>query len=311
MSKPTFTVEQVRSFLAVAEHEHVSRAATSLNLTQGAVTQQIHNFERALGLRLLERDGRGVRLTDAGRSLATSCRAAVRSIQVVEDSARELKMLESGSLHIGASPTCASYYLPPKLAGFARKFPKVSLNVIVEPTSDINKQVLAGALDCALIEGQPAPELVCVVLAQDELVLVAHAHHPLSQLRRVTGAHLARHRYIGRGPQWSAERTVREMIGDAYDRSENLNLGHPEYVRAAVVAGLGYAALAAVAVKEDLETGLLKRLPGITGLQRPIRATRRPAEGGPTLEQFWRYLVVETTGSDGTNRSGAGRRSTP
>ena len=76
MSKPSFTVEQVRSFLAVAEHEHVSRAAASLHLTQGAVTQQIHNFERAVGVRLLERDGRGVRLTDAGRGLAITCRAA-------------------------------------------------------------------------------------------------------------------------------------------------------------------------------------------------------------------------------------------
>ena len=58
MSKPAFTIEQVRSFLAVADHVHVSRAAASLSLTQGAVTQQIHNFERALGLRLLEREVR-------------------------------------------------------------------------------------------------------------------------------------------------------------------------------------------------------------------------------------------------------------
>ncbi len=114
VSKPSFTVEQVRSFLAVAEHEHVSRAAASLHLTQGAVTQQVHNFERSIGVRLLERDGRGVRLTDAGRGLAISCRAALRAFEVVEDSARALKMLEAGSLHLGASPTCATHYLPPR-----------------------------------------------------------------------------------------------------------------------------------------------------------------------------------------------------
>ena len=109
VSKPSFTVEQVRSFLAVAEHEHVSRAAASLHLTQGAVTQQVHNFERAVGIRLFERDGRGVRLTDAGRGLAISSRAALRAFEVVEDSARALKMLEAGSLHLGASPTCATH----------------------------------------------------------------------------------------------------------------------------------------------------------------------------------------------------------
>ena len=83
MRKPAFTLEQLRSFVAVAENEHISRAAASLFLTQAAVTQQLHHFEQAVGLQLLERDGRRVRLTDAGRSLAETCRAALRSVEVV------------------------------------------------------------------------------------------------------------------------------------------------------------------------------------------------------------------------------------
>jgi len=290
VSKPSFTVEQVRSFLAVAEHEHVSRAAASLHLTQGAVTQQVHNFERAVGVRLFERDGRGVRLTDAGRGLATSCRAALRAFEVVEDSARALKMLEAGSLHLGASPTCATHYLPPRLAEFNRQFPHVALNVLVEPSREINNQVKAGALDCALIEGEPLPDLVSVVLAHDELVLVVHRDHPLAALKRVSPAQLSKYRYLGRGREWSAESTVRTMIGDAYEQSEVMNLGHPEYVRAAALAGLGYAALALLAVREDIDAGLLKRLP-IPAVERPIRAIRRSVPGGPTLEEFWRHLI--------------------
>src|SRR5579864_2153210 len=112
MRRPAFTLEQLRSFVAVAEHEHVSRAAASLFLTQGAVTQQIRHFERAVGIQLLERDGRRVRLTDAGRTVAAACRAALRSLEVVEDTAQSVKALKTGSLHLGASPTCASYYLP-------------------------------------------------------------------------------------------------------------------------------------------------------------------------------------------------------
>ncbi len=290
VSKPSFTVEQVRSFLAVAEHEHVSRAAASLHLTQGAVTQQVHNFERSVGVRLLERDGRGVRLTDAGRGLAISCRAALRAFEVVEDSARALKMLEAGSLHLGASPTCATHYLPPRLAEFNRQFPHVTLNVLVEPSREISNQVKAGALDCALIEGEPLPDLVSVVLAHDELVLVVHRDHPLAALKRVSPAQLSKHRYLGRGREWSAESNVRTMIGQAYERSEVMNLGHPEYVRAAALAGLGYAGLPLLAVREDLDAGLLKRLP-IPAIQRPIHAIRRSVQGGPTLEEFWRHLV--------------------
>jgi DNA-binding transcriptional LysR family regulator len=81
------------------------------------------------------------------------------------------------------------------------------------------------------------------------------------------------------------------MIGEAYDRSEALNLGHPEYVRAAVLAGLGYAALPRLAVAADLKSGALKRLPGLSS-RRSIRAIRRHAQGGPALEHFWTLLTA-------------------
>jgi len=288
--KPAYTLEQIRSFVAVAEHEHISRAAASLFLTQAAVTQQVRHFERAVGLQLLERDGRRVRLTDAGRSLADACRAALRAVEVMDDTAKAMKELEAGSLHVGASPTCATYYLPPHLAEFTRRHPGVKLSVIVEPSAELNRQVLAGTLDCAILEGAPDPALVAFELTRDELVVVAHRDHPLSQLRRVASTDLAGHLYLGRGPEWSAEQTVREMLGEAYDRLEVLSLGHPEYVRAAAIAGLGFAALPKRAVAADVASGVLKRLP-IPPSLRPITAVRRKGRGGPVQEAFWDLLT--------------------
>ncbi|MEO8744106.1 MAG: LysR family transcriptional regulator [Candidatus Dormiibacterota bacterium] len=290
MARPPFSFEQVRSFVAVAEGEHISKAAASLFLTQGAVTQQIKHFEEALGLQLLERDGRGVRLTDAGRDLAIACRATLRAVEVLEDTARSLKELKQGSLHLGASPTCASYYLPARLAEFSGKHPRIQLHVSVEGSTEVNRLVRAGALDCALIEGTADPELLAVVIAKDELILVAHRDHPLSALRRVTPAQLAEHRYLRRGPTWSAEHQVRAMLGEAYDRAEMLSLGHPEYVHAAVIAGLGFAALPRVSVEADIASGVLKSLsfPPIT---RSISAIRRRAQGGPAMEDFWQLVV--------------------
>jgi len=301
MRKPAFTIEQIRSFVAVAESEHVSRAAASLYLTQAAVTQQIRHLETALGLQLLERDGRRVRLTDAGRSLAEACRAALRAVEVVGDTALAMKKLQAGSLHVGASPTCATYYLPPHLAEFTRRHPAVKLTVSVEPSADLNRAVVSGALDCAVIESAPDPELVAFELTQDELVLVVHRDHPLAHLRRVTPSDFASHRYLGRGPQWSAERTVRQMLGgEAYDQVEVLNLGHPEYVRAAAVAGLGFAALPKRAVVNDLAARLLKRLP-VTPVVRPITAVRRSGRGGPALEAFWDLLTGAPDGGKGSS----------
>ena len=290
MRRPSFSLEQIRSFAEVAETEHISRAAASLYLTQAAVTQQVRHFERAVGLQLLERDGRRIRLTDAGRSLAEACRGALRAIQVMDDTAKAIRELEAGSLHVGASPTCATYYLPTHLAEFTRRHPAVKLDVAVAPTMELNRRVLAGSLDCALIEGEASPGLTSIELSPDELILVAHPDHPLSQLKRVTPTQLAKYRYMRRGPEFSAERHVRKMVGETYDRFEVLNLGHHEYVRAATIAGLGFAALPRRAVVADLRSGLLKSLP-VPPMVRSICAVRRPSRGGPAQEAFWTQLT--------------------
>lgn len=306
MPRPGFTLEQIRSFVAVAETEHITRAAAQLFLTQGAVTQQVRHFEQSVGLQLLERDGRRVRLTDAGRSLAEACRAALRAVQVLDETALAMKQLQAGSLHLGASPTCATYYVPPHLAEFAHLHPGVKLDLAVEPTADLNRRVLNGTLDCAVIEGTPEPKLVNFDIAQDELVLVAHHDHPLTQLKRIRADDFAQFLYLGRGPQWSAERTVREMLGDAYDRVDVMNLGHPEYVRAGALAGLGFAALSRRAVAADLRSGILRRLP-VAPFARTIRAARREARGGPALEAFWKLITGGGAPASGKIISSDGR----
>ena len=295
MRRPVFTLEQLRSFVAVSEHEHISKAAAALFLTQAAVTQQIHHLERALDLQLLEHYGRRIRLTAVGRELAVACRAVLRAVEVLEDTSESMKNLQAGSLHIGASPTCASYYLPDRLAGFARLHPGIKLDVSVEPTSDINRHVVAGTADCGLIEGDHDPELLSFVLAEDELILVARSDHPLSALQTVTPAQLADHRYLRRGPTWSAESRVRDMLGEAYDRADVLNLGHPEYVRAAALAGLGFAAMPRLAVEHDIASGVLKALP-TPSIFRSISAIRRKAKAGPVQEAFWDYLTRRAPG---------------
>lgn len=290
MRRPAFTLEQLRSFVAASETEHISQAAASLFLTQAAVTQQVRHFERAVGLQLFERDGRRVRLTDAGRLMADTCRAALRSVEVVEDSALGMRHLQAGSLELGASPTCATYYVPPYLAEFTRRHPGIKLGMSVEPSADLGRRVLVGTLDCAVIEGEPDPQLVVFEVTRDELILVAHRDHPLSRLRRISEDDLVQHLYLGRGPQWSAEKNVRAMLGDAYDRVDVLNLGHPEYVRAALLAGLGFCALSKRAVASDMIRGEVKRLP-VQSVLRSIGAVRRSARGGPAQEAFWDLLT--------------------
>jgi DNA-binding transcriptional LysR family regulator len=296
--KPSFSLEQLRSFVAVAENEHISRAASSLYLTQAAVTQQVKHFEKSVGVRLLERDGRRVRLTEAGRSMAEACRAALRAVEVVSDSAQAMKDLHAGSLQVGASPTCATHYVPAHLAEFVRLHPGIRLSLSVEPSAELNRRVLAGTLETAVIEGAPDVALAAFELGRDELVLVARRDHPLSRLRRITPADFKKFRYLGRGPQRSAERYGRDMLGDAYYDVDPMNLEHSEYVRAAALAGLGYAALSTLTVASDLRAGLLKRLP-VPPVVRSINAVRRHERGTPAQEAFWNLLTGGNVVSSG------------
>jgi DNA-binding transcriptional LysR family regulator len=126
--------------------------------------------------------------------------------------------------------------------------------------------------------------------------LVAHRDHPLSHLRRITQADFKRYRYLGRGPKTSSGRTVRDVLGAAFDEVDAMNLGHTEYIRAAALAGLGYGVLSRRAVAADIAAGLLKRLP-VQPVVRSINAVRRPGRGGPAQEAFWNMLI----GGDGAS----------
>jgi DNA-binding transcriptional LysR family regulator len=290
MPAPRFTIEQVRSFLAVANHEHVTRAADSLHLSQAAVTQQLRLFERALELRLVERIGRGVRLTPEGRTVAGACAVAVRAVRGIEEAAQAARDAEVGSLHVGASQTAAAHYLTSPLAAFNAAHPSVQLSVEIANTPEICRRVAGGQLDCGLVEGAfSQPGLLDRTIAEDEVILVAHPTHPLAKLSRIGREQLVRHRYLARDEGSGTESIAREILGEAYEAVPKLQLGHLDVVRTAVLGGLGYAVLPSVAVAEDLATGRLRRLAS-PARRRRIRAVRRP-QPAPGLDRFWTELV--------------------
>ena len=287
-----FSLEQVRTFIAVASAQNMSRAAATVHLTQGAVTQQVHHFERALGVQLVERTRHGIRLTPAGGAVAQSCLTAARELESSEETARLHRTMEIGALRIGAAPTCAAHYLPPLLARFVEQFPQVEIAVTVGNSPSVTELVASGQLDCGLIEGPAAdPKLEERLLLQDELVVVTGSGHPLARSKHVTLADLAPHRYLSREPGSALEHSAREMLGDAYDQSPHLVLNQLDAVQAAALIGLGYAVLPLVAVARELKERTLLQLP-VASKSRWIRAVRRTASRVPAVDEFWRFLPV-------------------
>ena len=294
MSRFPFTLEQLRTFMAVANAGSMSAASRSLYLTQGAISQQVASLEAALGLRLLDRTGGRSRLTEAGRSIATSCEAAIRAVDGVAERARQLTSMEVGSLHIGASPTPAAHYLPRLLSAFIQLHPGVHIRVVTENNPAVAAKVAGGILDCAIVEAESGLQgLVEHRMLEDEVVVVAAPDHPLAGRREVEVGELAGHRYLGREPGAALELLAVDLLGSFYDLAPRMELGHLDAVRGATLAGLGYALLPRVAIVRELAEGKLVEL-AIPPRRRWISIIRRPGPGAVALEEFWRVTVATT-----------------
>jgi DNA-binding transcriptional LysR family regulator len=297
--KPSFTLEQIRTFLAVAAREHVTLAARALRLSQAAVTQQVQLFERALGVRLLQRVGRNVRLTDAGVELAGGCLLIMRSLENLERTARSLRSLELGTLNIGASEVGANYYLPGTLAAFSTAHPGINLDVTVATTADVCSRVASADVECGLVDAPlPKTDLVHTAVATDEVLLVAHPQHELTGIKRVRAKDLEGHRYLVWSSGAATEIIASEMLGYASTRLPRIHLTSIEAVRRSLLSGLGFAALPRAAVADDLRSGALAAI-DVPPRSRAICALRRPGTSGPMVDVFWALLVGERSPSSG------------
>src|ERR1700675_4674129 len=111
------TVEQLRIFIAVAEKQRVARAATELTLTQSATSAAVAALERRYGIKLFDRVGRGIVLTQIGRDFLNEARAVVARAKAAARILDDLAGLKRGSLTLAASQTVANFWLPPRIEG--------------------------------------------------------------------------------------------------------------------------------------------------------------------------------------------------
>jgi LysR family hydrogen peroxide-inducible transcriptional activator len=144
-------MHQLRYFVAVAQAQNFSRAAEACFVSQPSLSQQVAKLERELGRRLLDRLGRRVRLTDAGRQLLDSAQAI---LTMTEDAKRRLiddADLAGCRLAVGAIPTIAPYLLPAVVKRFKKRYAGVELNVHEDVTRSLMAGVDAGELDLAVL----------------------------------------------------------------------------------------------------------------------------------------------------------------
>jgi DNA-binding transcriptional LysR family regulator len=266
------TLEQLRVFVAVAEHQHVTRAAAALNLAQSAASAAIAALEARHGVRLFDRVGRGIELTEAGRLFLGEAKGVLARVDSAELAVAELAGLQRGTLVVQASQTIASYWLPRHLVAFRRAYPAIGIRLDVGNTAQVARAIHDGVAALGFVEGDvDEPALVSRVVAADRMVIVVGADHPWNGRTDVTPRELALTEWVLREPGSGTRSAFTQALagfGVAPERLRvALELPSNEAVRAAVEAGLGATALSASVAAPSLEAGLLHHI----GLALPDR----------------------------------------
>ena len=167
------TLEQLRIFVAVAEREHVTRAAKALNLTQSAVSATISTLEARHGVHLFHRVGRGIELTDTGRAFAVEARAVLARADEAQRMLDDAAGLDRGRLSLVASQTIAGYWLPPVLARFKARYPGIAIDLAIGNSTQTADRVRDGTAELGFIEGPlDDPALARWQVGEDRLALV-------------------------------------------------------------------------------------------------------------------------------------------
>lgn len=218
-------VRRLKVLREVAAQGSFSAAAESLNFTQSAVSQHIAALERECGAQLVERNSRGVRLTDAGRVLVDHAEAILARIECAEDDLAAIAGLRGGRLRMIGFQSAGATLVPRAVAAFHERHPRVELGMLEAEPDEAGSRLKAGEADLALVydhEATPGlipPELELTHLIDDRYDVILPTGHRLADRRRLSLADLAEEPWIAStslcGCRRITEHVCREEIGRA------------------------------------------------------------------------------------------------
>jgi LysR family transcriptional regulator, hydrogen peroxide-inducible genes activator len=186
------TLAGLRAFVAIAEKQHFSSAATALGVSQSTLSQALSALETGLGVHLVERSTRRVFLTAEGRQLLPHAQAVIEAATAFAAEAAGASDPLQGSIRLGLIPTVAPYVLPTVLAGLAERLPTLTVRVIEDQTERLLTGLREGSVDAALIAlPANASGITEIPVYDEDFVLALPPGHSLAGKRRVPPTALA------------------------------------------------------------------------------------------------------------------------
>ncbi len=291
--------QELNVFVEAALAENFSEAARRLYLSQPAVSLQIGNLERRLGLELFHRNGRNIHLSEAGKILLPLAQEALHQMKRIEETMEGLKGVMMGELIIACSTTVGKYILPRLVAGFRGRYPHVRVTVNVMSRRAAIEWLLGGRAEIAVVSTRPTqPDLEYAAFLEDHVVLLVPANHPWADGRTVTPADLLTQPFILREPSAGTHEVVSEGLrahGLSIEQLQAvLTLGNTEAIEMAVEEGIGIAFVSRMAAQRGIQLGRVVEVPvaGMT-LKRNIYMLQHSRRAATPLQQaFWDFAFA-------------------
>jgi DNA-binding transcriptional LysR family regulator len=255
-------LNQLETFLAVAEERSFSKAALRLHRTQPAVSQVIRKLEASVGEQLFDRAARDGSLTAAGVLLRDYALRLIALRREATSALGELKSLESGRLQLAANEY-TSMYLLPAIDAFRREFPHVSVTVHRMLASRIQDELNLRTFEIGVISFRADPvQFRTIAVYADSLAFIVSPNHPLAGAERVSITELGEENFIAH----NVASPLRQKVIEAFQRYRTpLNMGIElptiEAIKRFVAMGNGVALVPHLTVASELETGQLVRVP--------------------------------------------------
>jgi len=279
----------VRYFVAVAEELHFGRAARRLRMAQPGLSQQIRSLEQQLGVRLLDRTSRQVRLTPAGALLLTEGRRLLAQAERTADQVRRAGLGQVGRITVGAIGSATYDILPRLLREHRKRFPDVEVALREMSTPAQVQALRSGEIDVGLLR-VPADtaDLVVQTVREDRMALMIPEAHPLARKRRVALRALAKEPLIlfptAPRPSW-ADTVISACREAGFEPIVAQEAMESATVVSFVAAGVGIAVVPE-GLKALARPGVVFRLVAPQAPITRLAVVHRAGELAPTVESF-------------------------
>lgn len=280
------TVTQLRAFLGVARAGGVQAAAEQLYVSQPSVSAAISALARELGAELVEREGRGVRLTEAGAAFEPYAAQVIGLLDQGREAALEADRARKARIRVVAVNTAGEYLLPALIQAYRELEPGAEILLEIGNRETVLERLISHRADVGVGGRPPGRELDGAAFLENELIVVGR--EPPADLGQATWLL----RELGSGTRAATERFLAER---GLEPPERLTLGSNGAVKRALAIGLGVTLLSAHAVSREIREGRLTRIPVAgTPLVRPWYVlVPRGVPTRPAVRSFRDFLHSE------------------